>query len=275
MEEEIEEIQNPSSYDILSGTSTITAPNRATLLKEFKKKPNTANSTTITPDQAPNINHEFDALNPGLFQCVWCKRIFKKEKARLIHSYSCAWQPDKIEVLSRMRLTRKEEKDKSARQDERLKRSVSGTGSSGISKYRRAPKRTPTIDSHETDQVPSSGSSPRSEASFDSTYLRAGNFDEIKAEFSRSKRRRLDAYRLIQKLKQDEHLMLKGDLKELAGGLYDADISMLDTRINQLEKENNKLKEIVSLREENRIMRARLADREKQQQKSGNEQHKD
>ena len=111
-----------------------------------------------------------------------------------------------------------------------------------ISKYRRAPKRTPTIDSHETDQVPSSGSSPRSEASFDSTYLRAGNFDEIKAEFSRSKRRRLDAYRLIQKLKQDEHLMLKGDLKELAGGLYDADISMLDTRINQLEKENNKLK---------------------------------
>jgi len=69
--------------------------------------------------------------------------------------------------------------------------------------------------------------------------------------------------------------MLKGDLKELAGGLYDADISMLDTRINQLEKENNKLKEIVSLREENRIMRARLADREKQQQKSGNEQHKD
>ena len=32
------------------------------------------------------------------------------------------------------------------------------------------------------------------------------------------------------------------DLKELANGLYDADISMLDIRINQLEKENNKLK---------------------------------
>ena len=64
MEEEIEEIPNPSSYDILNGTSTLTAPNRASLLKEFKKK--NANSSTITPDQAPNINHEFDALNPGL-----------------------------------------------------------------------------------------------------------------------------------------------------------------------------------------------------------------
>jgi len=53
--------------------------------------------------------------------------------------------------------------------------------------------------------------------------------------------------------------MMKNDLKELAEGLYDADISMLDIRINQLEKENDKLKEIVSLREENRLMRAKLA----------------
>ena len=62
-------------------------------------------------------------------------------------------------------------------------------------------------------KVPSSGSSPRSEASHESTYLRSGNFDEIRAEFSRSKRRRLDAYRLIQKLKHDENLMMKNDLK--------------------------------------------------------------
>ena len=69
---------------------------------------------------------------------------------------------------------------------------------------------------------------------------------------------------------------MKNDLRELAKGLYDADISMLDIRISQLEKENNKLKsvtskmtkiiifrEIVSLREENRQMRAKLAERER------------
>ena len=39
---------------------------------------------------------------------------------------------------------------------------------------------------------------------------------------------------------------MKNDLRELAKGLYDADISMLDIRISQLEKENNKLKLVTS-----------------------------
>ena len=150
-----------------------------------------------------------------------------------------------------MRLSRKEEKERAARREDRLRRTASG-GSSLSSKYRRSLKRTQP----EENEIPSSGSSPRSEASYDSTYLRSGlykkspqfinltlgNFDEIRAEFSRSKRRRLDAYRLIQKLKSDENFLMKNDLRELAKGLYDADISMLDIRISQLEKENNKLK---------------------------------
>jgi len=123
-ESEIEEIVNPSSddklYQMLAGRST-EQPTRSALLKEFKKKTPLENRT-LTPDQAPNINHEFDSLNPGQFQCLWCKRIFKKEKGRLIHSYSCSWQPDKIEALSRMRLSRKEDKEK---REEKLKRTVS------------------------------------------------------------------------------------------------------------------------------------------------------
>jgi len=51
----------------------------------------------VTPDQAPNIDVNFDAQNSGMFRCIWCKRIFKKEMSRLMHSYWCNWQPEKVE----------------------------------------------------------------------------------------------------------------------------------------------------------------------------------
>ena len=62
--EEIEEIPNNDDkiYQILTGREA--APSRSTLLKELKKK-NPAENRPVTPDQAPNIDHEFDALNPG------------------------------------------------------------------------------------------------------------------------------------------------------------------------------------------------------------------
>jgi hypothetical protein len=51
-------------------------------------------------------------------------------------------------------------------------------------------------------------------------------------------------------------------------GLYDADINLLDIRIKQLERENLKRKEIVSLREQNRLMKEKLAERERENRKS-------
>ena len=60
--EEIEEIPNNDDkiYQILTGREA--AASRSTLLKELKKK---NPERPVTPDQAPNIDQEFDALNPG------------------------------------------------------------------------------------------------------------------------------------------------------------------------------------------------------------------
>ena len=62
--------------------------------------------------------------------------------------------------------------------------------------------------------------------------INSGAFEEIRAEFSR-KRRKLNE-KIMKKIRSEE-------IKDYTG-LYDADINLLDVRIKQLERENLKRK---------------------------------
>lgn len=125
---------------------------------------------------------------------------------------------------------------------------------SNLASQKSASKRGLTnIETTEESSHTSNSSSPQREPSSSPSYYRTGAFDEIRAEFSR-KRRKITS-RLIEKFRAEE-------LKDYTG-LYDADINLLHSRIKQLERENLKRKEIVSLREQNRIMKEKLAERER------------
>lgn len=253
--EEIDEEIDSSEklYQILTGK--VLVGRKREIQKELKRRfYSEYSSKCVDPENAPNIDINFDAEHPGLFRCLWCKRIFKREMGRLLHSYWCNWQPDKIEVMSRLRLSRKEDLEKKKSDSENLCKMPTA---SKLRKNRTKLTKKRSSD----DNYPSNGSSPQhpstlpnSSPSHNACY-RTGAFEEIRAEFSR-KRRRLNP-------KVAELLRRRNDSQPPVAGKYDADINLIDLRIQQIERENAKLKEIVSLREQNRIMKEKLAESEK------------
>lgn len=246
-------------YQILTGK--VLLGRKREIQKELKKRfYSEYSSKCVDPENAPNIDTNFDAENPGMFRCLWCKRIFKRDMGRLLHSYWCNWQPDKIEVMSRIRLSRKEASEQ-LMSEKKFKTDSDNLNKMPTTSKLRKNRAKLTKKRSSDDNYPSNGSSPQHPSTLPNsspshtTYYRTGAFEEIRAEFSR-KRRKLNHAKVAE-------LLRRKDLSQPpAAGKYDADINLLDLRIQQIEKENAKRKEIVSLREQNRIMKEKLAESE-------------